>query len=292
MICHGWMIKHTAPSQRFDNATLYAIDAETEGSFCSLWPQISNALSMRRKAGKKRITQALQIPGKKPLFIKTSAIDSIPSRIRTTLGLRRRSGLYDWPLEELSNHLEAQKRTDRVPRLLGYGLIQRRCGMVSEVFLGYEHLTDWMDGYQWLRINPSRACDFVEAGLALIAQLSREGIYHLDLWAGNIMLRDNDIQTLKAIDLENCFIGENSNISETLGFQFALLYQHQLQDFIEEREYDRLVDAQVRKMPEVQRSGFCVFYEHFKRCGAHRKERHLIPKLGAIATFQRGLRSY
>lgn len=285
MICHGWMDKQTASSQRFENATLYTIDTEAEAALSRLWPYISDLLLTHRSSGKKRVTKALQISGCNPLFIKASTLESFPSRLRTTLGLRRRSGLYDWPLEELNNHVAAQKRTNRLPRLLAYGLVQQRFGIVSEVFLSYEHLTNWIDGYQWLRMNPTRAQDFVQASLELITQLDRESIYHLDLWAGNIMIKDDDLSTLKAIDLENCFIGDNANMSATLGFQFALLYEHQTHRFINEAEYDHLVNIQLSKMPAVNLPKFRDFYEYFKHNGAHRKERYLIPKLGNIAIF-------
>ncbi|WP_131658087.1 BUD32 family EKC/KEOPS complex subunit [Ectopseudomonas composti] len=282
VICHGLMRKHAATSQRFANATLYTIDTETGVSLRSLWPHICKLLSMGRKTGKTRVTQPLRVNGTSPLFIKTSTLDSIPSRVRATLGLKRRSGLYDWALEELCNHAEAQTRTDLIPKLFGYGVIRQRGGLVNEIFLNYENLAGWMDGYEWLRKNPSNVCRFAEAGLALIAQLNAKGIYHLDLWAGNMMLSDGDLENLKAIDLENCFIGENRYTSETLGFQFAFLYQHQLNEFITETIYDQIVESQLAGWKAIQKDRFDLFYKHFKHHGADRKERHLIPKTGHL----------
>lgn len=265
-----------------DNASLYATDPDAGVVLFDLWPQIKEMLSTRRKTSRKRIAQPLPTRTANAVFVKATPLYSFPSRIRATLGLRRRSGLYDWALEELHNHTEAQKRTHLVPKLLGYGLIRRRGGLVSEVFLNYEHLAGWADGYDWLRKNPSYARQFAEAGLALIAQLNRNGIYHLDLWAGNMMLRDDDLENLKAIDLENCFIGDNPHPSETLGFQFAFLYQHQLNSFIDESLYDQLVKDRVAKLGDVQMDRFDVFYKHFKHHGADRKDRHLIPKTGRL----------
>ncbi|MGG2395579.1 hypothetical protein ACJRW5_01320 [Pseudomonas sp. SH1-B] len=286
MISHGWNRKHSALCKRFENVTFYVADADAEAALCNRWPHIRNMLSARCKASKKRTTHTLHAKGEKPLFVKSSTIDSIPSRVRVTLGLKRRSGLYDWPLEELRNHAKAQKRTDRIPRLLGYGLVHQSNRVVNEVLLKYEHLTDWVDGHEWLQTNSSFARRFAKAGLTLITHLNRRNIYHLDLWCGNMMLKDGNLEALKAIDLENCFIGAPPYASETLGYQFALLYQYELQGFIEEHEYDFLVAEQLTKMPEVEHSGFQTFYEHFKRYGAHRKERHLIPKTGQIDTLQ------
>lgn len=279
MISHGWRRGQTAQTQRVDNITFYATDTSTETSLNALWPHIQDVLSTRRKTGKRRLTQPLCKHGSNALFIKTAALDSIPSRIRTTLGIRRRSGLYDWALEELNNHTEAQKRTHLVPKLLGYGLIRQRW-LVEEIFLNYEHLADWEDGYEWLCRNPSQVHQLTEAGIKLILQLNQKGIHHLDLWAGNMMLREDDLTNLKAIDLENCFIGDNPHASETLGFQLAFFYQHMLSGFISETLYDRLVEQQIAASMDLQRNRFDVFYSHFKHHGADRKERHRIPKTG------------
>lgn len=285
MISHGWMNESKHHTQRFQNTTIYATDIEAGESLKSLFPQIREVLSGRRKTGKKRLACPTSDTAS-ALFIKSSTIDSIPARIRTTLGIKRRSGLYDWALEELNNHTEAQKRTALVPKLLGYGLVRQRSGLVTEVFLSYEHLANWRDGFSWLQQNPSQANSFANACLELITQLNQEGIYHLDLWAGNVMINEDNLEHLKVIDLENCYIGENHNPSETLGFQFAFLYQHQLHSFISESHYDQLVNAQLARLGDIELSRLRLFYEHFKHHGADRKERHLIPKTGQMERLQ------
>jgi len=282
VISHGWMSKSKHHAQKLQNTNLYATDTETGKSLKSLWPQIRELLSKRRKTGEKRLARPLTRETASALFIKASTIDSIPARIRTTLGIRRRSGLYDWVLEELNNHAEAQKRTTLVPKLLGYGLVRQRSGLVTEVFLNYENLADWLDGFDWLQQNPSQANSFAEACLELITQLNQSGIYHLDLWAGNVMIHEGNLEDLKVIDLENCYIGDNPHSSETLGFQFAFLYQHQLHDFISESLYDQLVSTQLARLKGIEQSRFRLFYDHFKHHGADRKERHLIPKTGQL----------
>lgn len=286
MISHGWMSKSKHHTQRLQNTTLYATDIEAGESLKSLWPQIREALSRRRKTGEKRLACPLSLETASAIFIKSSTIDSIPARIRTTLGIKRRSGLYDWALEELNNHAEAQKRTTLVPKLLGYGLVRQRSGLVTEVFLNYENLANWLDGFNWLQQNPSQAQPFAEACLKLITELNQSSIYHLDLWAGNVMIQEGNLEYLKVIDLENCYIGENPCISETLGFQFAFLYQHQLHGFISESFYDQLVGNQLARLKDIELPRFQLFYAHFKHHGAGRKERHLIPKTGELERLQ------
>lgn len=74
------------------------------------------------------------------------------------------------------------------------------------MFLAYEHLDGYIHGLAWLRQQPNQATAFAQAALDLLTMLNRKSLYHLDLWAGNIMLRPDDLSMLKAIDLENCHI--------------------------------------------------------------------------------------
>lgn len=282
VISHGWMAKGKKPRHVFKNISQYSIEPEVWQPKADLWPMIEEVIIKSRSAGGKRVVQPLHGKESGEIFLKISPLSSIPSKVRATLAIKRRSGLYDWPLEELSNHAKAQKRTQLIPRLLGYGVIRQRNGLVSEIFLNYEHLKGWDDAYSWLKTQAKQTHEFAKAGLELILQLNRQNIYHLDLWAGNMMLNNNDISNLKAIDLENCFIGNNPHPSETLGFQFAFLYQHQLSEFIPEPLYDQFVKSCLAKVEHIEKARFNIFYEHFKHHGADRKERHLIPKTGRL----------
>jgi len=174
------------------------------------------------------------------LFIKTTRIDSIPSKIRILFGLKRRLGIYDWPLAELQNCIQASERTEATPRLIGCGFV-RHFGLVSEMFLTYENLEGYIHGLAWIRRHPTQALLFAAEALQLLHRLNRKGVYHLDLWAANIMLPSGELSELKAVDLENCYVGETAYHSETLGFQLGFLYQFALREFVAEDEYDALV---------------------------------------------------
>lgn len=151
------------------------------------------------------------------------------------------------------------------------------------MFLAYEHLDGYIHGLAWLRQQPNQATAFAQAALDLLTMLNRKSLYHLDLWAGNIMLRPDDLSMLKAIDLENCHIGDTAFLGETLGYQCAFLYQYAMNDFIAEADYDALVFAHLdRHEPHVDMTAFMPFYTRFKTLGAGRKERRLIPTKGLL----------
>ncbi|MFL9814307.1 hypothetical protein D7241_13715 [Stutzerimonas sp. VN223-3] len=217
--------------------------------------------------GRHRLARACDNNATQKIFIKTARIESLPSRIRVSLGLRRRSGIYDWPLAELHNNVNARLRTDLIPNLIGYGF-KHRLGLVDEVFLAYEHLEGHMHGLEWVRRHKEKVADLVRAALNLISNLNHQGIYHLDLWAANIMLRPDGLDGLKAIDLENCFIGTTPHHSETLGFQYGFLYQYALNEYITEEEFDALVANHLMEREyDIDQLRFLPFYDRFKTYG-------------------------
>jgi hypothetical protein len=243
---------------------------------------IRDLIDRRKKMGRHRLAKVCSAGNNPEIFVKTARIESLPSRLRISLGLKRRSGAYDWALAELHNNINASQRTNLIPRLIGYGFIKRNFGLVSEVFLAYENLANHVDGLAWTRKNPPKIELFIQASLNLIITLNRQGIHHLDLWVANIMLPTDDIHRMKVIDLENCFIGASAHHSETLGFQFGFLYQDALNQFITETHYDALVNSCIGNLNDIDRLRFQPFYQRFKHQGADRKDRHLIPLRGLL----------
>ncbi|MFZ3153070.1 hypothetical protein [Pseudomonas sp.] len=96
------------------------------------------------------------------------------------------------------------------------------------------------------------------------------------------MLPTHHLNGLKVIDLDNCFIGSSAHQSETLGFQFGLLYQDSLKQFITEAHYDALVSTCVGHLNDIDPVRFQPFYQRFKHQCADRKDRRLIPQHGLL----------
>lgn len=242
---------------------------------------IRSLIDRRKRMGRHRLAQVCCAGNALEIFVKTSRVDSLASRLRISLGLKRRSGAYDWVLAELHNNLNASQRTSLIPKLIGYGFIKRN-GLVSEAFLAYENLDDHIDGLLWVSKHPSKIERFIQASLNLITTLNRQGIYHLDLWAANFMLPPQHLDGLKVIDLDNCFMGSSAHHSETLGFQLGLLYQDSLNQFITEAHYDALVSTCVGRLNDIDLVRFQPFYQRFKHQCADRKDRRLIPQYGLL----------
>ncbi|WP_415757140.1 hypothetical protein [Pseudomonas sp. LT1P18] len=64
--------------------------------------------------------------GDTPLFAKIQPLDTLKATVRVTFGKPQRNGRFDWPLEELINTLEAQRRGVQMPALQGFGYTKDR----------------------------------------------------------------------------------------------------------------------------------------------------------------------
>jgi hypothetical protein len=218
--------------------------------------------------------------GENALFVKTTRLDSLASRLRVTFKLRRRSGAFDWPLAELRNSLRVSQTTSLAPQLLGYGHIRGRLGLVREVALVYEEQCGYLNGPQWIERYQAELPQLLPRLIKCIIQLNEQGIHHLDLWMGNFMLSDNPTPNIKVIDFENCFLRDTNYPSETLGFQLGLLYEFKLNRCIDNETFDNIVHTSVAQLPWLDVARFDHFYHYFKQHGAGRKERYLIPQKG------------
>lgn len=248
-------------------------------------PQVSefiyHLVAERQKLGRHRFWGSINTE-EGNFFIKTTHLSSLTSRLRVTFGLRRRSGAFDWPVAELRNSVKVNRLTSITPRLLAYSHIKGRFGLVNEVVLIIEDQTGFLNGAQWLKSHSSALTQLVPRLIDCILELNSQSIYHLDLWLGNFMLSDSPAPIIKVIDFENCFLRETPFTAETLGYQLGLLFEFKLHDYIDEASYDQLVIAKLESLTWLDRKKFSEFYEYFKRHGAGRKERYLIPRQGQL----------
>ena len=281
MTSKGLLASRYSSSLRDRDITVYCLGDQAKALHAALG-SIRVLIDRRKEMGRHRLAKVCSAGNNPEVFVKTARIESLPSRLRISLGLKRRSGAYDWALAELHNNIKASQRTNLIPMLIGYGFIKRNLGLVNEVFLTYENLDDHVDGLAWTRRNPSKIKIFIQASLNLITTLNWQGIYHLDLWAANIMLPTGNINGMKVVDLENCFIGTCAHHSETVGFQFGFLYQYALNQFITEAHYDALVSTYIGNLSDIDQVRFQPFYQRFKHQCADRKDRHLIPQRGLL----------
>jgi hypothetical protein len=263
----------------FGNTTLHL----SEQPSCEARLAFEQLIKKRRAQKLNRASAPLAI-GKKPLFAKVQPLDSFKAKVRVTLGKAQRNGRFDWPLEELINTHEAQRRGVEMPPLEGFGYTRNRLGLTQEYFIITRLLNDYIDGAQWLKRHPQYVETFIRSAFELLHSLSRKNITHMDFWVGNVMIPEKSQHSLKAIDFENCFAGQTAHFSETLGFQLGFFYSREIYKLITEADYDRLVDEYIRKFPDLSRRKFDEIYHPSKHEHVGRKQRRDIFLHGNLIT--------
>jgi hypothetical protein len=207
------------------------------------------------------------------LFAKRQVLETFPKKFRFARGARKRCGMYDWPIEELLNTSEAHRRGARVPAVVGYGYTKSRLGLVKDFFIITEMLQGYTDGFQWMQSKPEEIHRVIEASFELLFSLNSNGIYHMDLWAANVMISNDGTAPTYAIDLENCFAQNTECLSETLGFQFGFFYRREVYRYITEAAYDALVESALAAYAGVDPNRFEQVYKQSKHLDVGRKER-------------------
>lgn len=248
------------------------VSASTTEAFTQL-------LSQKRQA--KRVSAPLPA-GEQLLFAKRQVLETLPKKIRLARGTRKRCGMFDWPIEELINTAEAHRRGASVPGVVGYGYTKSRFGLMDDFFIITELLQNYTDGYQWMLARPEEVERVIGAVFELMLSLNSTGIYHMDLWAANVMMCNEGVGATYAIDLENCFAQDAEYLSETLGFQFGFFYLREVNGFIEEERYDALVYDALTAHSQVDRKRFIDTFQVAKHQHLGRKERRKVFLQGVI----------
>jgi len=258
-------------SQKIANATLNFSSQPPESVLKELAEFISKPHSERPSRS------SLPMGGKgERLFVKIQRVETLPKRLRVMLGRPKRSGRYDWPLEELLNTLNAVELGVDTAPVVGFGVVRPMLGLVNEFVLITEMLDGHIDGLQWLEANPRQVEAFVLSAFALTLELHRKGLVHLDLWAANIMVPVEHDGPLRVIDMENAFTRKSGFCSETLGFQVGFLYKRELERFIDEARFDALAAEFVGRLDSVHMERFTPCYEAAKLDHIGRKQRRKI----------------
>ena len=265
--------KHQPYSISKNRMTLFTQSENPEAMFAAIEHFIETRIASKRK----RLSGPL--PQAPHLFGKTYNIRSLPARFRITFNLKRRIGGYDWAITEIINNIRAKALDAPTPQLLGFGYIRGRSGLIQEVFLINENLSAYSNGTHWLS-DEQRIETFVSSAIDLIQDLNGKNIYHLDPWAGNIMLAVEGNNPSRMIDLENCVIGETPHSDATLGFQVGYLYQIRLKGLISEERYDTLVARAIADRPRSER--FEAAYEKYKSQRICKKNRRAIVTRGEL----------
>lgn len=252
---------------QFQNTTLFLRETPDASALQALQQLVQS----RKNANHKRYSRPF-CAGSKALFAKIQPLTDIKSKLRVTWRKAHRDGRYDWPIEELINTAEANRRGAKVPPLVGFGHTKSGLGLTREVFLLTGLLDDLADGHLWLKQHPEAVNQFIATAFSLLGSLIEKNVTHMDFWVGNVMI-NADGTTAHAIDLENGFSHRSEFFSETLGFQMGFFYYREIHKFIIERHYDALVEAFIATQGPLDRARFDEVYQLAKHEKVGRKER-------------------
>lgn len=265
---------------RHGDLSLYLHD----GSAADILQPIAELIGMRSSERLRRCVTRCLSGARSSLFVKTVEIDSLPSRLRATFGVQRRGTGHIWPVAELINSIEASRRGAPVPRVMGFGYQRRGLRLVRELFLLSELLDSHVNGLHWLQEANGDIEPFLHNVFALFLQLHEREIFHLDLWAANVMLDPAHGGDLRVVDLENCYIGAMPYFSEALGFQFGFFYFRFVKQHISEARYDQLVAQALTAYEGLDRQRFDAIYSACKHRQISRKKRRLLILQGVLRT--------
>ncbi|RRV05265.1 hypothetical protein EGJ27_19035 [Pseudomonas sp. v388] len=195
------------------------------------------------------------------LFAKSQPLDNLRPKIRVTLWRAKRDGMFDWPLEEVINTFEAQRRDAPVARLAGFGYSKSAVGVTQEFFIFTELLSSHINGMDWIQSPDNDIEAFIRRAFRLLKALHDKSLTHMDFWANNVMVSLTPDEPDKAIDLENCFLGSSrKHTCETLAFQFGFFYRREIYRFITEARYDQLVHEELANHYSVDMERFTPIY--------------------------------
>ncbi|TWI55061.1 lipopolysaccharide kinase (Kdo/WaaP) family protein [Pseudomonas duriflava] len=245
-------------------------------------PFVQSLINDRNKRGQGNRSFSTLRVNQKSYFIKTTEITQLQAQLRATFGWRRRVGGYGWPISEIINTNHVIQKGLNTPQLYGFGYKRSRIGLVNEVFLVTDWLENHVNGLEWLNSGKAEPQQFFKVFFLSMLDMHRKKIWHLDYWVENVVLSPSNPSTINIIDFENCYIGDNAYISETLGFQFGFIYYMKASYYISEKAYDETVAEALKAYKNINEEAFQIFYSYSKKNHIGRKERREIPLKGTF----------
>ncbi len=217
------------------------------------------------------------------LFAKSQPLDSLRPKLRVTLGRAKRDGAFDWPVEEVINTFGAQQRGAPVAPLYGFGYRKSALGLIQEYFIFTQMLDGHLNGLEWLE-QTRDIQSLISVSFNLLRALHSKNIVHMDFWANNLMVNVEQPTFAKAIDLENCFLTPTDHLTEVLAFQFGFYYRREIFRFVIERDFDQIVQEELRKYDGIDASRFEEMYSLSKHENISRRARREIFHNGTVVT--------
>lgn len=169
------------------------------------------------------------------LFCKNKRIGGMGKRLR--LFYKEHIRRYR-PFMEIQNNLAIRRYADARLQAIA---IYHEFGIIRSISIITDYLGSHITATDYLAKYPAQAVKLTKAIFKTIHELRSLEITHLDLWPGNIMIREKDFK-LCTIDHEYTLTGPCINIEQIVGFQLGFLYFHSLHKWLEEPAYQDIIE--------------------------------------------------
>jgi hypothetical protein len=201
--------------------------------------------------------------GSKSYLVKTSSMRHRNESFRTTLGIKRRES-YDWNAAEIFNQLELS-HLSYVPGVIAYSYKRNKFGFVIGMVLVTEYIDNVLNVDEFINQYPAYLNDVLVSSFDLIKLHLEAGFVHLDIWAGNILVR-KDLSQAWLIDFEYCKFNSTVEIEKKMGFCLGFFYKRNVCDRIVFSSYLKVIESWVYErnilIDFVKMLEYCKFASH------------------------------
>ena len=158
-----------------------------------------------------------------PLLLKTNTLKYFSQRVRARFGIQRQ-GRFEWATAELDTALRMQGKP-YIPEIYAYGWRVDGFGLPEQTFSVTENLSNTVTLEEYILKQPERSTDAMKLAFDTLLTAMKDGLLHLDPWAGNFLLCP-DLSQCWLIDLEFSKINSPAPLEKQLGFAFGFFYRN------------------------------------------------------------------
>lgn len=175
-----------------------------------------------------------------PLLLKTNTLKYFSQKVRARFGIQRH-GRFEWATAELDTALRMQGKP-YIPEVYAYGWRVDRFGLPEQTFSVTENLSKAVTLEELTLEQPERAKDAMKLAFDTILTAMKDGLLHLDPWAGNFLLCP-DLTRCWLIDLEFSKINSPTTLEKQLGFTFGFFYRNKFENHLPHAQYHSFIEG-------------------------------------------------
>ncbi len=194
-----------------------------------------------------------------PLLLKTNTLKYFSQKVRARFGIQRQ-GRFEWATAELDTALRMQGKP-YIPEIYAYGWRVDHFGLPKQTFSVTENLSNTVTLEDYILQRPERATEAMKLAFDTLLTAMKDGLLHLDPWAGNFLLCP-DLTQCWLIDLEFSKINSPAPLEKQLGFAFGFFFRNKFEKQWSRERYLSFVEGWLTaSAPELS---FEEFQKHFR----------------------------